>query len=88
MPVDSRLGQPQTVRYVLSSGFFHRQVVADAQGADLPLGVVGRAHERSRFHVLEAEGERFIAQVIELRGLVVADERQVLLARAEVLAQR
>ena len=55
---------------------------------DLVAGVVARADERARLDVLEAEREGLGLHLGELVGVVVAIERQVLLRRPQVLADR
>src|SRR3954463_6379284 len=52
------------------------------------VGVVARAHERTGGHVLQAEAVRGALEGRELVRVPVADDRQVLLGRAQVLADR
>ena len=59
---------------------------AEGDAVYLALGVVGGADEGAGLDVLEAEGEGVIAELVELFGVVVADEGEVPGAGAEVLA--
>src|SRR4051794_12999214 len=55
---------------------------------DVLVGVVGAAHERAGRDVVEAERVRVALERGELVGMPVADDREVALGRAQVLADR
>ncbi len=60
--------------------------LAELSAGNLVPGVVGGANERPRLDMAEAEGERLGLELGELVGVVVALNREVFNAGAQVLA--
>ena len=67
------------------TGLVERRLAASSsklRTRDLVASVVARAHERSRLDVLEAQRERLGLHLGELVGMVVPDQRQMLMIQS------